>query len=131
MRWQTFNTHVAQGRSRMAFHSRALVLKLCPGIFKSLDYDRDCYFQSPFLFAVHEASPDANAVALSLVAQSMHSAGRLVEPVRATPNSEGVVFIPALGYLDTGSDQEIIIRAVDDGTWHIERAGVPELLKLR
>lgn len=115
----------------MAFHSRALVLNLCPGLFKSLDYARDDHFQSPFLFAIDEAAPDANAVALSLLAQSMHSAGRLVESVRVTPNSEGVVFIPALGYLDIGSGQEIVIRAVQGETWLIERAGVPEPLKLR
>jgi HEXXH motif-containing protein len=131
MRWEIFNGLVRHGRARMASHAGALVLHLCPDVFKSLDYDRDAYFQSPFLFAMDAATPDRNAVALSLLAQSMHSAGRFVASVRVEPNSEGVVFIPALGFLDVGSDRDIVIRDVHGETWLIERAGVPEQSRLR
>jgi hypothetical protein len=102
MSWSVLNNMVMQGCANQALHGKRLIFISNRDVFDRLTFDDHETFLSPFIFAIRDASIGYDVSALCAAASMARHADSAGIRVRARSNANGIIFLPALGYVALG-----------------------------
>jgi hypothetical protein len=100
-----WNGQLRSGQKKLAHSMRTRIFQRLPAFYSKLDEVNDAVFLEPLLFAYFDGLlPDSIRLEQLLVGSIVHAGSSEHLPVFSDEN--GVIYLPALGYLMTGLGQE-------------------------